>query len=108
RNCVSSQLRTVLRNDERLDRGSGFNSSEGVSSAIECVAAAHHVAPGDAIPESGGKLHGAMEVVVLRAPAAVDLDVLAIDLPVRVDLDRTIIGVVPADDDASTVSYHVE
>ena len=49
-----------------------------------------------------------MEVVVLRAPAAVDLDVFSVDLPVRMDLDRTIVGVMATNDDASAVTHHVE
>ena len=49
-----------------------------------------------------------MKVMVLRAPAAMDLDVLAIDLPMRVNLDGSVVGVVTADHDAAAVAHHVE
>ena len=49
-----------------------------------------------------------MKVVVARAPAPLEFDVLAIDLPVRVDLDRSVVGVVTADDHATAVAHHVE
>ncbi len=55
-----------------------------------------------------GDGHGAVEVRVVAAPHAADLDVLAVHLEVRVDLDRAVVGVVAADDDAAAVADHVE
>src|SRR5262245_5718799 len=49
-----------------------------------------------------------MEVVVPRAPAPLELDVFAIDLPVRMNFDRAVVGVVTAYDHPSAVSHHVE
>jgi len=47
-------------------------------------------------------------LVGVRVPSHSYLHMLAVDLPVRVDLDRTVVGVVAADDDAAAVTDHVE
>src|SRR6185503_5660990 len=47
-------------------------------------------------------------MIISRAPAALELDMLAIELPVRVDLDRPIVRVVSADDHAAAVADDVE
>src|SRR3954468_20522674 len=91
-----------------LDRLARLDRRERVGGVSKVVPPAHHLAPGHAIAEAGRELDGAMEVVVLRAPAAVDLDVLAVDLPVRVNLDGTVVRVVAADDDAAAVANDVE
>src|SRR5258708_38985797 len=49
-----------------------------------------------------------MKVLVARSPAAVQLDVFAIDLPVWMNLHRAIVGVVAADDHSTAVAHHVE
>ena len=46
-----------------------------------------------------------MEVLVPRAPAAAKLDVFSVDLKMRMNLDRSIVRVVSADDQAATVAH---
>jgi hypothetical protein len=49
-----------------------------------------------------------MEVIVPRAPTPLDLDVFAVDLPMRMNLHRTVVGVVATHDHAAAVAHHVE
>ena len=51
---------------------------------------------------------GAEEVARLAAPAAADLEVLAVDLPVRVDLAVADVGVVPGDDVAPADAREIQ
>ena len=52
--------------------------------------------------------HGAVKVREVRAPAAAQLDVLAVDLPVRVDADIAVVRVVAADHDPSPIAHEIE
>src|SRR5262245_21204475 len=60
------------------------------------------------MPEARGQRNGAMKVIVARTPASLELDVFAVELPVRMDLDRAVVGVVSTDDHATAVADHVE
>src|SRR5437868_1237157 len=46
-------------------------------------------------------------MVVPRPPAALDLDVLAVELPVGIEVDAAVVGVVSAHDDSSPVADDV-
>ena len=69
------------------------------------VMPAAQLSPRDPVTPSRGELHPAMEMRVVRSPATPDLDVLAIDLPVRIDRDLTVIGVLPHDDHPAAVTH---
>src|SRR5919198_425122 len=91
------------RHNECLYRLPRLHRGQRIGRVLEVIQSTDHLAPRHAITKPRGELHGAMEVMVLRTPTAVNLNVLAIDLPVRMDLDRSVVGVVAADDDASAV-----
>src|SRR6185437_13820757 len=97
-----------IRRDDRLERSARLDGGESVGGALEGIAAAHHLAPRFVVAMPGGERYGAVEVIVPCAPAAFQFDVLAIELPVRVNLHRTVVGVVAADHDTAAVAHHVE
>ena len=49
-----------------------------------------------------------MEMIVAHSPTSLDLDVLAIELPVRMNLDGAIVRVVATHDHAPAIANHVE
>src|SRR5512143_2625004 len=49
-----------------------------------------------------------MEVLVSRAPAAAQLDMLSVDLPMRVNLDRAVVGVMPTHDHTPAITNQIE
>lgn len=49
-------------------------------------------------------LHGAVEVRIIRAPAAANIEMLLVQVEVRIDPGFAMIGVLPDDDDAACIS----
>src|SRR5262245_33243706 len=95
-------------NDQSFECRLFFHGLPCFAGVRQRVATAEHLPPRLEGTEARRECHSPMEVIVARTPAALELDVFAVELPMRMDLDRSVIGVMPAHDHAAAVAHHIE
>src|SRR5262245_13826381 len=113
RPCVRSPPLVVFQNsriwnDQSFKCRLLFDGLQRLAGVLERITAADHLTPRLEVAEARGQGDRPMKVIVARTPAALELDVFAVQLPVRMDLDRPVIRVMSADDHTSAVTHHVE
>src|SRR6185503_20482040 len=101
-------IRPLVRYNHRLDRRPILHRRQRLVRLVERKTRRHHLAPRLLVAVARRQRHRAMEMIVARTPAALYLDVLAVQLPVRVDVDRSVVGILAAHHHAAAVAYEIE